>query len=146
MYLYALSSLLNILILFVFASWPLHLFLFTLGAVPSQFRRVFASHQLETLYIFIFYFFLLMGSNSHDSEERKQPKQQPEQTPLIQDCLSCRVIGTVTCGGCGAYILHHRSLLKTGDVRGRLIMGGVASIFFGLGAYRAVMPATWQKT
>ena len=87
-----------------------------------------------------------MGFNSHDSEERKQPKQQPEQTPLIQDCLSCRVIGTVTLGGCGAYILHHRSLLKTGDVRGRLIMGGVASIFFGLGAYRAVMPATWRKT
>lgn len=73
-----------------------------------------------------------------DGEPKPEPKKQ---TPVIEDCLSCRVIGTLTMGGCGAYIMQQRSRLKVGDVRGRMFMAGVACIFFGLGGYRAVMPS-----
>ena len=72
----------------------------------------------------------------------EEPNLGPdEQTPAIEDCLGCRVIGTLTMGGCGVYIMQQRSRLKSGDVRGRIFMAGVACIFFGLGAYRAVMPS-----
>jgi hypothetical protein len=74
--------------------------------------------------------------------EQSAPVAPPEEGPAVaaaQDCFECKVTGTFTMCGLGAYVLYERAKMKPQDLRGRMIYAGISAALFATGAYRASM-------
>lgn len=74
-----------------------------------------------------------MGEKSNEQPPKKDNFNETE------DCFSCKVTGTLTMCGLGAYTLFERQKMKISDRRGRAIYAIFSSLLFATGAYRAAM-------
>ena len=69
------------------------------------------------------------------------PLQGPEPPPQpYEDCLGCRVIGTVSMLGVSSYLLYERSLLSSrGAATNRALLAAGSGLFATVGLYRWVV-------
>ncbi|KAG8926224.1 hypothetical protein FRC02_009055 [Tulasnella sp. 418] len=71
---------------------------------------------------------------------QKEKTHPPEaQKAEYQDCLGCRIVGTVALSGVGLHALNASRAHKPGSPLERRIMGAVGVAFLIGGAVRAIM-------
>ena len=74
-----------------------------------------------------------MSSPSPSTEVPKTQTQAPvkiNSQQAVEDCLPCRIVGTLALGGVGLYALNQSRAHQPGSIVGKRIMAGL-----GLGTY-----------
>lgn len=71
------------------------------------------------------------------------PKAKSADPLTAEDCLSCRIIGSVAMTGVGIYALQLARPTQPGPPLVKRVYTGIGIVMLGLGAFRA---AGWPKT
>eukprot|EP01138_Halocafeteria_seosinensis_P002378 gb/GECG01002435.1/.p1 GENE.gb/GECG01002435.1/~~gb/GECG01002435.1/.p1 ORF type:complete len:130 (+),score=15.99 gb/GECG01002435.1/:1-390(+) len=73
------------------------------------------------------------------SPDASATEAAPTSTGHQQDCMACKVTGSVGCAGVGAYLLHERAKVPVSQSGHRIALLSMSTGFFALSVYRAMM-------
>ena len=71
-----------------------------------------------------------VGGSANGGDHRGAPGR------AVEDCLTCRVLGTASLGGSATYVAYHAAKVPASRPLERLAVGGFAAALAVLSAYR----------